>query len=106
MDRKDLRQSGKGYNIEIKQINGVLQEDSTNEYIDIDNISKGGFRFTTSIDFELEDRIQVVLNFPDNTTKEVFGRICYSELIDKNANAVSNKAYGFSILLGFYELPA
>ena len=106
MDRKDLRQSGKDYNIQIKQINGVLHEHTTDEFIDIDNISKGGFRFTASIDFELEDRIQVVLSFPDNTTKEIFGRICYSESIDNNVNAVSNKAYGFSILRGFYELPA
>ena len=106
MDRKDLRQSGKGYSIQIRQINGVLQEDATDEYIDIDNISKGGFRFITSIDFELEDRVQVVLSFPDDTTKEVLGRICYSELVEKNKSAVSDKAYGFSILLGFYELPA
>ena len=104
MIRKYVRQSGQGYSIQATQINGVNQEEFSNQNIALDNISKGGFRFTTSIGFELEDRIHVILNFPDKSTKEVLGRICYSETIEVNEGSNTYKAYGFSILNGFYEL--
>ena len=104
MIRKYVRQSGQGYSVQVTQINGVVKEELSNQSIALDNISKGGFRFTTSIDFELEDRIHVILSFPDKSTKEVLGRICYSEVIETNESSTTYKAYGFSILNGFYDL--
>ena len=101
MEREDVRQSGKGYCIQVMQINGDIQEDLFDKSIHIDNISKGGFRFTTDLKFELEDRVQVILKFPDNKAKEVLGRICYCE--DAGSD---NSAYGFSVLRGFYHLAA
>ena len=105
MDRHDLRQHGHGFSIQIIQVNGEAQERLINQFIDIENISKGGFRFTTNLDFQLEDRIKVILNFPDDTVKNVFGRICYSKNIDTKDESISKIAYGYSVLDGFYELP-
>jgi hypothetical protein len=48
--------------------------------------------------FELEDRIEVQLQFPDEHTQEVFGRVCYSDVVD-----ASRTAYGFSVIKGFYS---
>ena len=103
MNRKDIRQSGQGYRIKITQINDSEKNLST-ESIEVDNISNGGFRFTTGFDFELEDRVKVVLTFPDNTDSVVLGRICYSEFVEQTDTQIANKAYGFSILEGFYEI--
>ena len=103
MNRKDIRQPGQGYRIKITQINNDDKNLST-ESIEVDNISNGGFRFTAGINFELEDRVKVVLTFPNNTDNDVLGRICYSEIIEHSDAQPVNKAYGFSILEGFYEL--
>ena len=46
----------------------------------------------------MEDRVQVLLRFPDDHTQKVLGRICYSEAIDD-----IDTAYGFSIIDGFYS---
>ena len=103
MNRKDIRQPGQGYRIKITQINEVETNLST-ESIEVDNISNGGFRFIAGFDFELEDRVKVILTFPDNTDNDVLGRICYSENVEQADTQIANKAYGFSILEGFYEL--
>ena len=103
MNRKDIRQPGQGYRIKITQINDGDKNLST-ESIEVDNISNGGFRFTAGFDFELEDRLRVVLTFPNNADNDVLGRICYSETVEKTDTQITNKAYGFSILEGFYEI--
>lgn len=103
MNRKDIRQPGQGYRIRVTQINDAdnkLSDDS----IEVENISNGGFRFTAGFDFELEDRVKVILTFPDNTDNDVLGRICYSEDLEQTDAQPTNRAYGFSILEGFYEL--
>lgn len=106
MDRKHIRKNGKDYCIQIMQINGEVHDELVDKPINLDNISKGGFRFISDINFELEDRIQVILKFPDNTIKDVLGRICYCENGEAGdeGNKDAAKAYGFSILVGFYEL--
>lgn len=103
MDRKDKRHSGEAYNVQFIEINGGNCDGLTIKLINLDNISRGGFRFTSSDNFEIEDRVKVLLNFPDATVKDVFGRICYSESVVLDDGSKSN-AYGFSILNGFYEM--
>ena len=88
MNRNQERASADGYCIQVLIINGEVQ-----------NIGKGGFRFISDIKFELEDRLQVLLRFPDDHSQEVLGRICYSEAIDDETFA-----YGFSVIDGFYSL--
>ena len=99
MSRHQERSSTVGYCIQILIVNGAVQDDYSNKSYYIENIGKGGFRFISDIAFELEDRVQVLLRFPDNHAQEVLGRICYSEEFDGN-----QKAYGFSIIRGFYSL--
>jgi hypothetical protein len=77
--------------------NGETQNHLGEHSFHIEHICKGGFRFLTKEEFELEDRIQVQLRFPDKHTQEVLGRICYSDAIDADRTA-----YGFSVLNGFY----
>ena len=96
------RLSGDGYCIQILSINDKAQEDLTQKSLYIENISKGGFRFITDLMFAIEDRLQVLLRFPDGRTKEVFGRVCYCEEVDDS----DKRAYGFSVLDGFYTLTA
>lgn len=95
--RKHLRLSYLGCRCEILQVNGAEPDQSQKCKGDIENISKGGFRFVTSARFELEDRIRAVIVFPDGESQQTFGRICYCNDDDHS----DGYAYGFSILDGF-----
>jgi hypothetical protein len=99
MKRHQERSSAEGYCVQILIVNGHVQNDTSLKSYYIENIGKGGFRFVTDMQFDLEDRIQVLLRFPDDHTQEVLGRICYSEQIEDDM-----VAYGFSVLEGFYSL--
>lgn len=99
MTRNQERASAEGYCIQVLIINGEVQNHLSQKSFYIENIGKGGFRFISDVEFELEDRVQVLLRFPDDHSQEVLGRICYSETID-----VDKIAYGFSVIDGFYSL--
>ncbi|MDT8283765.1 MAG: hypothetical protein RQ982_13275 [Gammaproteobacteria bacterium] len=93
------RASVGGYCVQVLIINGEVQNHLSQKSFYIENIGKGGFRFISDVTFELEDRVQVLLRFPNGRAQEVLGRICYSNVIDKK-----NTAYGFSVIEGFYSL--
>ncbi len=99
MTRNQERASAEGYCIQVLIINGEVQDQLSHKSLYIENIGKGGFRFITDVKFELEDRVQVLLRFPDDHSQEVLGRICYSDEID-----ATTMAYGFSVIDGFYSL--
>jgi hypothetical protein len=99
MTRKQERASADGYCIQVLIINGEVQDNISQKSFYIENIGKGGFRFISEVKFELEDRVQVLLRFPDDNSQEVLGRICYSTPIDEETTA-----YGFSVIEGFYSL--
>jgi len=102
MPRNQERASADGYCIQILIVNGEVQNDLSHKSFYVENIGKGGFRFISDVMFELEDRVQVLLRFPDDHSQEVLGRICYSEeTLDD-----STMAYGFSVIDGFYTLMA
>lgn len=101
MKRNQERGSAEGYCIQVLIINGEVQNHLSHKSFYIENIGKGGFRFISDVRFELEDRVQVLLRFPDDHSQEVLGRICYSDVIDDNT-----MAYGFSVIDGFYSLLA
>ena len=100
MKREDSRNPADGYCIQILFINGKVREDLSQKSFYMDNISKGGFRFVTDVELEQEDRIQVMLRFPDGRSQEVYGRICYCD----NTIEGPSQAFGFSIIDGFYSL--
>lgn len=106
MNRRHTRQAGDGYSIQVIEINGDRQQILSDKPININDIGKGGFRFTTGIIFELEDRVQVMLVFPDDTVKEVLGRICYRQDVNPEVETDKSWIYGFSVLGGFYNLAA
>lgn len=99
MTRGQERSSAEGYCIQILIINGEVQSHLSQKSYYIENIGKGGFRFISDAIFEMEDRVQVLLRFPDGYSQEVLGRICYSNEIEDN-----QVAYGFSVIDGFYSL--
>jgi len=101
MTRNQDRASAEGYCIQVLIINGEVQNNLSHKSFYIENIGKGGFRFLSDVKFELEDRVQVLLRFPDDHTQEVLGRICYSESLDDGV-----MAFGFSVIDGFYSLLA
>ena len=101
MKRNQERGAAEGYCIQVLIINGELQTHLSHKSFYIENIGKGGFRFISDVNFELEDRVQVLLRFPDDHTQEVLGRICYSDSLDDGT-----MAYGFSVIDGFYSLLA
>ena len=101
MKRNQERGAAEGYCIQVLIINGELQNHLSHKSFYIENIGKGGFRFISDVNFELEDRVQVLLRFPDDHTQEVLGRICYSDSLDDGT-----MAYGFSVIDGFYSLLA
>ena len=100
MLREDSRNPVEGHCIQILAIDNRAQQDLSQKSFFIENISRGGFRFVAAIDLELESRLQVLLRFPDGRTQEVLGRICYCDTPLDN----EIKAYGFSVLDGFYSL--
>ena len=101
MKKSRERSTVDGYCVQILTINGEAQTFLSQKSFYIQNIGKGGFRFISDISFELEDRVQVLLRFPDGFSQEVLGRICYNEDFgDKQT------AYGFSVIEGFYSLHA
>ena len=87
------------YQVKILNINGEVQDYLIQHDFYIEHICEGGFRFISSAEFELEDRINVQLCFPGGRVQEVLGRICYNDAIDDNRTA-----YGFSVVEGFYSL--
>jgi hypothetical protein len=99
MKKNRNRSSAEGYFIQVLIINGEVQSQLSQKSLYIENIGKGGFRFSTDVKFELEDRVQVLLHFPDGHKQEVLGRICYSDIMDDDT-----VAYGFSVIDGFYSL--
>lgn len=99
MNRHQDRSNADGYCIQILIINGEVQNQLSLKSYYIENIGKGGFRFVSDVKFELEDRVQVLLRFPDGHSQEVLGRICYSDKFDAEQNA-----FGFSVIDGFYSL--
>lgn len=101
MKRNQERGAAEGYCIQVLIINGEVQSHLSHKSFYIENIGKGGFRFISDVNFELEDRVQVLLRFPDDHSQEVLGRICYSDSLDDGT-----MAYGFSVIDGFYSLLA
>jgi len=99
MSRNFNRLSGKAYTLCLQKINGEDREDLKHAKLIIENISRGGFRFQSDIDLEIEDRVRVLLKFPSGQQHEVLGRICYRELVESDELV----AYGFSVLQGFYK---
>ena len=99
MARQQPRTSADGYCIQVLCVNDAPRNDLASKSFYIENIGKGGFRFVTEAGFELEDRIKVLLRFPDGHSQEVLGRICYADPQDEGKTA-----YGFSIIEGFYSL--
>ena len=84
--------------MQVLNKNGQVHNNFTESTFCIEHICKGGFRFLTKENFELEDRVQVQLRFPDHYSQKVYGRICYSDTIDEEL-----KVYGFSVINGFYS---
>lgn len=101
MKRNQERGAAEGHCIQVLIINGEVQNHLSHKSFYIENIGKGGFRFISDVNFELEDRVQVLLRFPDDHSQEVLGRICYSDSLDDGT-----MAYGFSVIDGFYSLLA
>jgi hypothetical protein len=100
-DMKTFREqsSAEGCYIQVLMINGEMQDSLSLKPFYLENIGKGGFRFIADESFELEDRMQVLLRFPNNYAQQVLGRICYCDEIDN-----ARTAYGFSVIDGFYSL--
>lgn len=101
MTKSRERSNVDGYCIQVLIVNGEVQNFTSHKSFYIENISKGGFCFISDVAFELEDRVQVLLRFPDNRSQEVLGRICFSDERDNG-----QVAYGFSVIEGFYSLHA
>ena len=99
MKKPRERSTVDGYGVQILIINGEVQTFLSQKKFYIQNIGKGGFRFISDVSFELEDRVQVLLRFPDGFSQEVLGRICYSDEVGEK-----RMAFGFSVLDGFYSL--
>ncbi len=101
MKKSRERSIAVGYSIQLLLINDEVDKQLSQKSFHVKNIGKGGFRFTSEVSFELEDRVQVLLYFPDDHSQEVLGRICYREELSDN-----QIAYGFSVIKGFYTLHA
>jgi len=100
MLREDSRNPGDGYCVQILIVNGEVRNDLSQKTYSIENISRGGFRFISDTIFEIDDRLKVLLKFPDGRSNEVLGRVCYCDELKQS----DGYSYGFSVLEGFYSL--
>lgn len=99
MSKFPEQSSAEGCFIHVLMVNGEMKEQLSHKPICLENIGKGGFRFISEEPFELEDRVQVLLRFPNDYSQQVLGRICYCDHIGD-----AQIAYGFSVIDGFYSL--
>ena len=99
MAREFERLNGWEHSVQIISINGDDKPELAEQTFPIMNISKGGFCFCSNLDLQLEDRLRVLLTFPDGYSQEVLGRICYSQ--EQEDGSV---AYGYSVIDGFYSM--
>ncbi len=86
------------YCIQVLAINDVTQDHLSQKFFHIEDICKGSFLLYSNAEFELEDRVLVLLYFPDGHSQEVSGRICYCDIINDDETV-----YGFSVINGFYS---
>ena len=56
MNRDQERATVDGYCIQVLIVNGEVQDQHSQKSLYIENIGKGGFRFISSMKFDLEDR--------------------------------------------------
>ena len=65
------------------------------------NISRGGLRFSSTEQFDNQERVSVILHLPNDTEHASPGRICYCEPDESNKSCIY---YGVSFLDNFLDM--
>lgn len=97
MSRSDLRQEIKNSYLTIHRLNDENHDD--NEHFPIENISRGGIRFSSEETFDLQERVSLNLYIDGKLSHQANGRICYH---DEDNN--HNNFYGVSFLDKYLHL--
>ncbi|MDH5484666.1 MAG: PilZ domain-containing protein [Gammaproteobacteria bacterium] len=69
----------------------------------IENISRGGLRFFSTDEFEIDDRYELNIYLENGNTHSAMGRICYCE---NNTSDKEGHYYGISFLNNYLEASA
>lgn len=92
MIQRETRQAIDGARVSLKrQSSGTETRDS--QY-PVNNISRGGLRFTASENFDVDERVELTLYLSNGHTHNLHGRICYCH----NGSSDSQHDYGVSFL--------
>jgi hypothetical protein len=81
------------------QLNKQHTENNKIKY-PIENISRGGLRFFSKEEFEIDDRYELNIHLENGKIHSALGRICYCE---NNASEKKGHYYGISFLNNYLE---
>jgi len=98
MNRSDTRHENNNAYLLISRGNSKTQT-GHNKHYSIQNLSRGGIRFCSEDQFEIDERIDLSLYIDDKLSHKARGRICYHDE-DKHHNSY----YGVSFLDKFLNL--
>ncbi len=98
--RRDNRQFIKGAWLNLNRPN--LQTKDDDHCYPIINISRGGLRFCSHDEFEINERVQVIVHMANGEIHHAMGRICYCQ--DKEQETEHGSCCGVSFLDHFLEM--
>ncbi|MDH5473904.1 MAG: PilZ domain-containing protein [Gammaproteobacteria bacterium] len=91
MIQRETRQASKGAQVSLKKSSPGSNNGIEDKY-PVDNISRGGLRFSCNQTFDIDERVELTLFLSNGHVHNLHGRICYCQNNNKNHD------YGISFL--------
>jgi hypothetical protein len=101
MQRKDNRQSIDNAWLKLSRLPTSDHSAVPDQLYPVYNISRGGLRFSSTVQFDIQERLNVRVHLPNNTEHTALGRICYCEKDEQNKVGMF---YGISFLDNFLDM--
>lgn len=101
MQRKDNRQSIDNAWLKLTRLPTSDQPAIPEQLYPVYNISRGGLRFSSEVNFEIQERLYVRVHLPNNSDHTALGRICYCEPDGQNKVGMY---YGISFMDNFLDM--
>jgi len=93
MIQRETRQASDGAQISLKRLNSDSTTSTEDKY-QVNNISRGGLRFTCKENYDVDERVELTIYLSNGHIHNLNGRICYCH----NAGNDMGHDYGISFL--------
>lgn len=94
MIQRETRQAIDGAEISLKRQTPDKNTDCNEDRYPVNDISRGGLKFSSSETFEVDERVELTLYLSNGHIHNLHGRICYC----KNSQSDRQYDYGVSFL--------